>query len=48
LLLDPRAPPRDDLRLLLVVPEARRERLLLELLYLRLELREVKDAPLAP
>jgi hypothetical protein len=48
LLLDARALARDDLRGLLVFPEARGERLLLELVYLRLELRQVKDAPLAP
>jgi hypothetical protein len=38
----------DDLRFLLIVPETRSERLLLELGYCRLELRKVKDAPLAP
>jgi hypothetical protein len=48
LLLEPRALARDGLGLLLVVPEARGERLLLEPLYLCLELRQVKDAPLAP
>jgi hypothetical protein len=48
LLLDAGALARYDLRDLLVVPEARRERLLLELVDLRLELRQVKDAPLAP
>jgi hypothetical protein len=47
-LLDGRAPPRDDLRLLLVVPEPRGERQLLEPASLCLELRQVKDAPLAP
>jgi hypothetical protein len=48
LLLDAGALARDDLRCLLVFPEARGERLLLELVDLRLELRQVKDAPLAP
>jgi hypothetical protein len=38
----------DRLRLLLVVPEPRGERQLLEPVDLRLELRQVKDAPLAP
>jgi hypothetical protein len=38
----------DSLGLLLVVPESGRERLPLELLYVRLEFGEVKDAPLAP
>jgi hypothetical protein len=47
-LLDRRPPPRDDLRLLLVVPEPRGERQLLEPVDLCLELRQVKDAPLAP
>jgi hypothetical protein len=48
LLLETGALPVDDLRLLLIVPEARGERLLLELAYRGLELRKVKDAPLAP
>jgi hypothetical protein len=39
---------RDALGLLLVVPEAGRERLLLEAVDLRFQLRKVKDAPLAP
>jgi hypothetical protein len=47
-LLDRRAAPRDDLRLLLVVPEPWGERQLLEPVDLCLELRQVKDAPLAP
>jgi hypothetical protein len=47
-LLDRRALPRDGLRLLLVVPEPRGERQLLEPVDLGLELRQVKDAPLAP
>jgi hypothetical protein len=47
-LLDRRPPARDDLRLLLVVPEAGGERQLLEPVDLCLELRQVKDAPLAP
>jgi hypothetical protein len=47
-LLDRRAPSRDDLGLLLVVPEAGGERQLLEPVDLCLELRQVKDAPLAP
>jgi hypothetical protein len=47
-LLDRRAPAGDDLRLLLVVPEAGGERQLLEPVDLCLELRQVKDAPLAP
>jgi len=48
LLLETGALSVDDLRLLLIVPEARGERLLLELAYRGLELRKVKDAPLAP
>jgi hypothetical protein len=48
LLFERSTSPRDHLRLLLVLPESGRERLLLELVYLRLELRQVKDAPLAP
>jgi len=47
-LLDRRAPAGDDLRLLLVVPDAGGERQLLEPVDLCLELRQVKDAPLAP
>jgi len=47
-LLDARALARDRLRLLRVVPKARSERLLFELLDLRPQLRKVKDAPLAP
>jgi hypothetical protein len=47
-LLEPGALARDRLRLLLVVPEAGSERLLLELVDFRLQLRKVKDAPLAP
>jgi hypothetical protein len=47
-LLDRRPPSGDDLRLLLVVPEAGGERQLLEPVDLCLELRQVKDAPLAP
>jgi hypothetical protein len=47
-LLERRALPRDGLRLLLVVPEAGRERQLLQPVDLCLELRQVKDAPLAP
>jgi hypothetical protein len=39
---------RDDLRLLLVLPEARGECLLLEPVDLGLQFRKVKDAPLAP
>jgi hypothetical protein len=48
LLLEAGALAVDDLRRLLILPEAGRERLLLELVYLRFELRKVKDAPLAP
>jgi hypothetical protein len=48
LLLEPGPLARDDLRLLLVVPEPRGERQLLEPVDLCLELRQVKDAPLAP
>jgi hypothetical protein len=48
LLLQPRALAGDRLRLLLVVPEAGGERLLLEPVDFRLQLRKVKDAPLAP
>jgi hypothetical protein len=47
-LLDPRALARDGLRLLLVVPEPRGERTLLEPVDFGLQLRKVKDAPLAP
>jgi hypothetical protein len=47
-LFDRRAPAGDDLRLLLLVPEPRGERQLLEPVDLCLELRQVKDAPLAP
>jgi hypothetical protein len=47
-LLDRRPLAGDRLRLLLVVPEPRGERQLLEPVDLRLELRQVKDAPLAP
>jgi hypothetical protein len=47
-LLERRALAVDGLRLLLVVPEPGREGLPLEALRLRLQLREVKDAPLAP
>jgi hypothetical protein len=47
-LLDRRAPARDDLGLLLIVPEGGGERQLLEPVDLCLELRQVKDAPLAP
>jgi hypothetical protein len=47
-LLDRRAPARDPLRLFLIVPEPGGERQLLEPVDLRLELRQVKDAPLAP
>jgi hypothetical protein len=47
-LLERRALAVDRLRLLLVVPEPRRERLPLEALDLRLQLGKVKDAPLAP
>jgi hypothetical protein len=47
-LLERRALAVDGLRLLLVVPEPGRERLPFEALGLRLQLREVKDAPLAP
>jgi hypothetical protein len=46
-LLEARALARDGLRLLLVVPETGRERLLLEPVDIGLQLREVKDAPLA-
>jgi len=46
--LEGRALAGDDLRLLLVVPEPRGQGLLLELVYLALESRQVKDAPLAP
>jgi hypothetical protein len=48
LLLERRPLARDGLRLLLVVPEAWSERLLLEFVDVRLQLRKVKDAPLAP
>jgi hypothetical protein len=48
LLLDARSFARDGLRLLRVVPESGRERLLFELRDLRSQRREVKDAPLAP
>jgi hypothetical protein len=48
LLLDPGAATGDALGLLLIVPETRGEGQLLEPVDLRLELREVKDAPLAP
>jgi hypothetical protein len=48
LLLDPRALARDGLGLVRVVPEAGRQRLLLEPVDLGLEPRQVKDAPLAP
>jgi hypothetical protein len=47
LLLERGSSPRDDLRLLLIVPEAGRERLLLELVYLRLELRSAARACLS-
>jgi hypothetical protein len=47
-LLDRRPLAGDRLRLLLVVPEAGGERLLLEPVDLGLQLRQVKDAPLAP
>jgi hypothetical protein len=47
-LLDRRAPAGDALRLLLVVPEPGGEGQLLEPVDLCLELRQVKDAPLAP
>jgi hypothetical protein len=48
LLLETGAPSGDDLRLLLVVPEPGSERLLLQLVNRGLQLRKVKDAPLAP
>jgi hypothetical protein len=48
LLLEARSAPRDGLRLLLIVPEARSQRLLLELVDRGLQPRKVKDAPLAP
>jgi hypothetical protein len=48
LLLQPRALAGDDLGLFLVVPESRRERLKLESADFCLQLRQVKDAPLAP
>jgi hypothetical protein len=48
LLLEGRALARDGLRLVRVVPEAGRQRLLLEPVDFRFELRKVKDAPLAP
>jgi hypothetical protein len=48
MLLDRGALAGDDLRLLLVVPETGGERLLLEPVDFRLQLRQVKDAPLAP
>jgi hypothetical protein len=47
LLLDPGALSGDDLRLLGVVPEPRREGLLVQPFDFPLELRDVKDAPLA-
>jgi hypothetical protein len=48
MLLERRALAGDGLRFLLVVPETGRERLLLEAVDLGLQLRQVKDAPLAP
>jgi hypothetical protein len=48
LLLDRRAATGDRLGLFLVLPEAGLQRLPLELGDLRLPLRQVKDAPLAP
>jgi hypothetical protein len=48
LLLDAGPLAGDGLRLLLVVPEAGRERQLFEAVDLRLQPGEVKDAPLAP
>jgi hypothetical protein len=48
LLLEAGALSVDDLRLLLIVPEPGGKRLLLEPAYRGLELRKVKDAPLAP
>jgi hypothetical protein len=48
LLLEARPLARDGLGLLRVVPEAGRQRLTLEPVDLGLELRQVKDAPLAP
>jgi hypothetical protein len=47
LLLEVRALPRDPLGLLRVVPESRRERRFVETLDVLLQLRDVKDAPLA-
>jgi hypothetical protein len=47
-LLEARALARDGLRLLRVVPEPRDKRLLAEAVDFLLQLREVKDAPLAP
>jgi hypothetical protein len=47
LLFDVRPLPRDLLRLLRVVPETRRQRLFVEALDFLLQLRDVKDAPLA-
>jgi hypothetical protein len=48
LLLEASSAPRDELRLLLVLPETRRERAPLEVGDLGLQLGNVKGAPLAP
>ena len=47
LLLDARPLPRDLLGLLRIIPEPRSQRFLVEALDLLLQLRDVKDAPLA-